>query len=336
MKKRNTPYSQLALLLFISVVCVVILISDRNRVLDNDNYIRYFSDPDQLKRFFEDFSEKNLLQGAALLISDELIWQLYSGSASYLNTPNFFIIFTTLAINTIVPYSIWRSGGGLIGCVLWSTLPVCMAVIGFFQIRQGLAVLVFFVGTMYSRRLLTLALIASMIHTTFLIPVVILLFEKIPQLQQKSITRHVVMFICFAGVCFIAGGLFGEFGGRRASTYEADDGAGSLNFIVGTAILSIPSLMVVLREPNWSNRIVRAMARLHIGLGLWLVAAFILFPLGTSRVGYYAQIFSIIPAGAVLQKRDITSRCGGLLYLLMAIALIYGGVRDGTYSQLLQ
>lgn len=328
-------YRRLAAGVIFLLMTLWVCFSDRSQVLDNDNYIRYFSDDGQLVRFFDGLSEGDLLLGVAKFVLDEFVWQCYSVVLSYLSAPSFSVYATVVLVDSAVFYALWRSGAGLLGLMLWLLLPVCFSMIGYFQIRQGLAVAVFFIGLVWGGAAWLLAMIAAMIHTTFVIPVFIVFFGLIPWFKNRLVLRYFLMLVVFVVICVFAGGMLGDFGGRRAEIYGQGDGATSINYLLGVVGLSIVSLVVVVRGVGEFGVVPVSVAQIHLGVVVWLVVAFFIFPLGTSRVGYYSQVFSIIPAGILFGRRDLFSLSAMVSYVLSCGVLMYGGIRDGSYSQVI-
>jgi hypothetical protein len=146
-------------------------------------------------------------------------------------------------------------------------------------------------------------LIASMIHTTF---VVLLLFSIVDRLLRRW--RGFATLACIVvaiAVAFAGRELFEIFGGRRLFVYSIDDGSTSLNFAIGCLICAAPSVALLCGNKSERQRCgaeILSIATMHIGVTVFLVSSVLVFPLGASRVGYFSELL-LIPVLPVL-KRD--------------------------------
>lgn len=308
---------------------------DRSFVIDNDNYVRYFSDEGVLYEFLNRVTSVEGLGALPIFFSEEFVWQIYVTVVGSLFDANLAVVLTVIAINILIMYSIWISGAGLVGCLLWIVLPLCLPVVGFYQIRQGFAVSLFVFLCLIDFYPIVAAVIASMVHTTFVIPCVVVFFMGFDLLWKRKLYLFLVLSVIFLAVALMADGLFSEFAGRRGEIYAVTDGTASINFLIGVVFMILPSLYIVFLGGGCFGDFVVRMSIMHIGVSIWLFMAFVYFPVGTSRVGYYSQIFSIIPVGALLMRKTTSSFVVGFLYFLMVIVFVFGAVGGGSYYEIL-
>jgi hypothetical protein len=319
---------------FVFALLFYVSTAERTLVLDNDNYISYFSHGDLISDFiYAALDGKEVVKSILRFFTEEFVWLVFASAVGGFLSPDVAVVFTVVLINLMVAYSLWRLGVGPLGLLLWCVFPVCFAVVGYFQIRQGLAIGVFFCWVVAGFNPLVGALLASMIHTTFLVPLLVaVILAILPSRVNLYHFCFAVVFLCFA-IFFGVQDSFSELAGRRSETYDVSEGAESLNFVIGIVILVSPSFYVAIFRDKFSEIIV-SISMLHIGISIWLVLAFFVFPLGTARVAYYAQVFSIFSGVVVFLSGFRYSLFVSFFYWLIACILVYGGIRDDRYSQL--
>ena len=316
---------------FVFYLCSI----ERVNVLDNDNYLAYFSNVEQLDRFWGRILNSESIQNSvALFFTEEALWLIYASLMGEIFGSDISVLLTIGLLNSLIFYSLWSSGAGFFGIVLWVILPVCMSILGFYQIRQGLAIAVFLYIYLCRGRLLLGALVAALIHTTFIVPLVLAFLLGIKKLAARPYLFLLIISALFIAVCYVANSLFVDFAGRRAEAYDVSEGAGSFNFIIVVLMTLVPSVYLVYVRRASVEYNVYLGSLMHIGVGVWLIAAFFLFPIGTSRVGYFIQIFSIFPVALWFWRLVKISPIVVVVYVLAMSIYIWGGIRDGLYSQI--
>jgi hypothetical protein len=203
---------------------------------------------------------------------------------------------------------------------------------GLYQIRQGLAFSL--LALFFARRwnLTVGALIATMVHTTFAVPLMVFLF-----LSLKIFRSIPLLFVLiFAIVCYFLISFFSisfeEFGGRRSLAYAVDEGNIFIfNSTVGAFLLVLPSIIVVFDRKIQVTESTMEISMMQIGVFIWLTFCFFVFPIGASRVSYFSAIFSMFTI--LVSGRDLWRKHPFLMsaYALAVILIIYAGVRDGRY-----
>lgn len=326
------------------VVLAGLILVNRTNVLDNDNYLNYFANPDGLSDLSVRIWQQDSILGLiAMIFSEEIIWRVYAGLLGFLFSPEMAVSLTVLVLNAAVFAGLARFKGVLLGTILWIVLPMCLPVVGFFQIRQGLAFAIFSYFFLFRRgHLVVAATAAACIHTTFVIPLIIVVINKLVPMERRPVAFILSCLGLFALMTSVGGYLFAEFAGRRGDIYEVDDGASSVNYIIGVWLLNAPAVALMLdrfKSPNVSfgdGALESAGVYLSIGVLIWLTCSFFLFPIGTSRVGYYAAMFSIFPVTIAWERLGQRHKVLMAVYALAVVLLIYGGLRSGTYAEFSQ
>jgi hypothetical protein len=315
-----------------SILIACVLSVDRTYLLDNDNYISYFSNPNILPNFFEEVSSaSSLTKAAALFFSEEFLWRLYVQIISNFMSPTSSIYFTVFLLNSIIVYSCSKFTCRFSGLLLWVILPMGIVTMGLFQIRQGLAFSLLMLFFAHRWNLTVAAFVAAMVHTTLMVPLIIFLF-----LTPKIFRLRPLLFVLtFSIVCYflttIFSSAFEDLGGRRTAAYTVDQGPVGFNTIIAALLMALPSIIVVFDRNIQVAKRAMEISMMHIGIFIWLVFCFYFFPLGTFRVGYFNTIFSIFPIlvfGRFLLQKHPVLMSG---YALGIILIIYAGVRDKLY-----
>lgn len=318
------------LLLFVALV-------DRHGLLDQSEYVDYFTqgpDLDWLSSFSLD-RDRLFLTGVAI-VTEELGWRLWTLVVGTVMSPWAATIFTVVALNAIVVFASAKLRYPLLLLALWVFAPVGMAVIGVIQLRQGLAYSLFlFIALEFGAPLRALIIVSS-IHTTFFVPLVCALCGRfVSKRIQFAAASSVVVGVVLA---FSGRALFEEFGGRRLATFTPDEGATSLFFVLGSVLLAAPSFWWLFFERAEQNETrpespLDQIAIAHVGVTAFVVVSFFVFPLGTSRVGYFTQLFALPLVASI--------RCtpSGLVFAICpaVTALVYWFVRaveDGLFAHL--
>ncbi|MEO8296172.1 MAG: EpsG family protein [Burkholderiales bacterium] len=325
-----------------SIACVItyliafLIAANRTDVLDNENYLNYFSHNDLLTVLWQKIvSEESILKSFLMIFTEEIFWLVLAHLVGAFLSPAAATVAAVIFLNVAIFLGMSRFKGFPIGVILWIALPMCLSVVGFFQIRQGLAFSVFCLFYFLGGPVVLGAVIASAIHTTFLVPLVIVLMARIFRGERRPLLFIFACIVVFGAIASLGGILFADFAGRRADIYETDEGVSSFNYLVGVILLAAPSLSLVLSNKDRPVGLSQLGCQLSVGISIWLIVCFFLFPIGTSRVGYYSAMFFLFPL--VMEIDEIWSRHKMALILNFAavIILIYGGIKSGTYDQIL-
>lgn len=272
-----------------SLILFWILTLDRTLIYDNDNYLKYFSG-NQLSLFFNQFNSLSASNKFYFLFSEEYLWLLYADFVSFFFSPGSGLLFTVFLINILLLLSFYKLKRPIISLLFWAILPMGLAVCGVAQIRQGLAFAIFTFMYIYFNRPLLGAAIASMVHTTFCVPLLFIFIYSIFK-NKKLLLLALVFLVAVALITFI-NYFFLEIGGRRALTYTGDMGIPSINSIIALFIFFIPTVSYLYFQKKCDVIFVT-----YYGLFIWILFSFFLFPMATIRIYYYNYLFLIFLFG---------------------------------------
>lgn len=286
--------SLMAFLLVLLVLGALATI-DRTNLLDNQNYINYF----QFSYFdtWDGFSSsRGQIAGIIALFTEEIGWQVYTEICAYVLEPENAVVFTTLLTTSLIFATALRTDHPLIMCMLWVFLPACLVTIGLYQIRQGLAFAILAYG-ISRKKPITAAVLASSIHITVLILMVALLTLKLTSKVSKKRFVFLVVILALALLLSQFGNmLFAVYGGRRLETYDPDSSTASINFVIAMVVVFAFYYVNLLRLSR-NNTQEDSLEYLFTILGILVtglsVFSFFFFPLGTSRISYFAYTFMI-------------------------------------------
>ncbi len=251
---------------------------------DYSNYIAYFKYAN-INYIYDSFSRGGWSVFLLNMFSDEFGWKTYAILCSFLMKPEACIPFTVLFLNTLIVISLRKLRMPFLSLFLWIILPVGFAMTGLLQIRQGLAFSVFmFTFLSYSRPILA-SILAASIHTTFIIPLLFFILNRVVKKKWLIIVSMVTLSIFLA---LLINNYYTLVAGRRASNYALDEVGTGLYCIFESFILVVPSIIWLLSSRKWNQ-----VAVVHVGLFIWLFACLIFFTLGMSRVSYYMWLLLI-------------------------------------------
>ncbi len=285
----RTPQGWMFLLLAVAALATLGFGDRSIGVLDQDNYVAYFKVTtwDWVVQFYQDSA--SLSSFVISLVTEELGWRVWVVLVNSLGmTPEAGVRLTVVVLNLLVMYSLASLRRPLIGLILWIVMPTALATVGLFQIRQGFAFAITMLFAVRLNRPILGALIASAVHTTFAVPALLLIAVRI---CNRS------LWIALAGVSAMAlvlassaSFLFQNFGGRRLEEYagyQDDFTIRLIALLVGYMFASVAVLYSSERTAlTQRDESIRQMCIMHIGLVIYLVAAFLVFPFGKGRVWY--------------------------------------------------
>jgi len=285
----RTPQGWLFLLLAVAALATLGFGDRSIGVLDQDNYVAYFKVTtwDWVVQFYQDSA--SLSTFVISLVTEELGWRVWVVLVnSFGMTPEAGVRLTVVVLNLLVMYSLASLRRPLIGLILWIVMPTALATVGLFQIRQGFAFAITMLFAVRLNRPILGALIASAVHTTFAVPALLLIAARICNRSiWIALTGVSVMALVLASS---ASFLFQNFGGRRLEEYagyQDDFTIRLIALLVGYMIASVAVLYSSGRTAlTQRDESIRQMCIMHIGLVIYLVAAFLVFPFGKGRVWY--------------------------------------------------
>lgn len=335
----SLPVGRILATLVYIVVTFISLSADRRFIIDNDNYLQYFQSDwiDYIADIFNNIDHDNLIT-LSPIISEEIGWLSIIEILKSFLEPDYAVVSIIFFISLFILISSLRFRNSAWALFLWFALPVGFSVVGYFQLRQGLGLSIFYLFlTLGSMGLLGL-IVASLVHTTFIIPA---FFWTLALVSSRPVLGLCLQTAVAAVAPVAAAGLFADVAGRRADTYQVDDGATSPLFVAGAIILLLPFLAIILGKRDRhiiddvvSNRYIM----MYYGVSAFQIVSFFVFPLGTSRIGYF-QFLLAIPLFASLNHYYIFRNSGKYWFLVATIVLAYSyavyqigkSVYDGRY-----
>lgn len=275
------------------LVLFFIALIDRSYLIDNQNYINYF-EFGEIKYWIEIFTPKNglTLSYFASLFSEELLWRVWTACLQFLSA-EYAVISTVVILNCIIFVSFARFKYPFIAMILWILIPTALPVIGLYQFRQGFAFAIFMILFSFQRGTFGIIL-AALIHITFLPIMVFFSSMRVLKLRYWPAVA-VVSGLALSGAAF-GGILFDLYGGRRLDTYRIDEGATSIFYFFVSSFLGFTYLLAA--KFTKSNRFLSEADLSYLfltayGICFFSSLSFWIFPLGTSRLGYFIFIFLI-------------------------------------------
>jgi hypothetical protein len=258
-------------------------------LFDQEAYLQYFRSTDWnwLVQFYK--SRESDMGFLISLITEELGWRSW---VIFLNafgvSPEGGIRTTVILLNLIVMYSLLQTRRPLVGLVLWIVIPYALATVGLFQIRQGfgLAIAMLF-ALRFNRPTLGMGL-ASFVHTTFAVPTAFLLTAGLfGEKKSRALVAVSVVAIVLASAAKF---LFANYGGRRIDEYTGYQENFTIKLLALLFFYTMASAMVLYstwRSPatRFQSSLTR-MSIMHVGLFVYLVVAFFVFPFAKGRVWY--------------------------------------------------
>lgn len=311
-------------------ICTFILAWIANLKIENfTDYFSYYNNftGNQLAYFYsKNLYSYNLFIKTLNLFTNEILWAVYTDTLSLVFTPSQCIFFTTLGLNLLIFYSIKKLNHPFLALLLWIALPYALTTVGLYQIRQGLAFAIFLYISLRWSKPIPAAIIASLIHTTFMPPLCFLVLHKFLR-NNKAILVLSILAFCFLAQ-LIARDQFYIIAGRRAESYYVDQNNLTELYLIIPWIVSMPNFVYF-----WKKKVWAPISVAHFSILVWLTLAFFLFPLSTSRISYYLWLF-IIPLTDLWPKYRIT-KIYYLLFTVSTTAAIYQNIYSGRFDILI-
>lgn len=281
------------LFLMVAALMLVLLATGERHVpslLDQDNYLEYFRTTtwEWIVQLYD--QRTSTTSFVISMVTEELGWRMWVISLnSFGLTPEAGVRLTVILLNLLVMLALLDVRRPLLGLILWIVIPPAMATVGLFQIRQGFAFAVAMVLTTRFQRPLTGWVLASFIHTTFAVPALLLIAIRAcrPRGKWHALGGASVMALVLA---FSASFLFQHFGGRRLAEYASYQDDFTIRLVLLLTAYMFASVMVLYsswRAPDSRRQnALTELSLMHISLVLYLVVAYVVFPLGKGRVWY--------------------------------------------------
>ncbi len=320
-----------ATLLFLTIAAMLIAM-DRSTLLDNDNYIEYFRG-DRLLDIWNLLCENLTIESLVLVFfSEEFIWLAFTKLLSEFFLPETATYILALLVNFFVFLGCIKTDKPIVAAILWVVIPVGFTTIGLFQLRQGLAYSLFFYGTYYLKPG-KFGLLSCGIHTTLAIPYIFYLVELVFCRVKSWLVPAAFTAVLSWVMAAIGGYVFEIFGGRRLYSYSIGDGADSINYVMSALLFAAFYLSSYAHHYSQKNVAARIFSLAGFGVSMFVTASFYIFPIGTSRVGYFLMLFALpllAESGALNPTKFKEPRvaCGSLVILFIAYQAIKVLVTD--------
>ena len=232
------------------------------------------------------------------LSTDEILWLVWTTLVGSFVPPEAAVYVTVVVVNSLIVLAVRDYRNRSLAIALWLLIPVGFAVIGTYQIRQGLAFALWLYLGVRRERLVAGSVLAAMVHTTFGIVAVLSILAT-----RRSLTPRVRLagvLVASVVLALLGNMMFEEYGGRRIEIYILDEATLTINFLIGLIVLLVYPLFLSLRVDqrlgqNAAERgILRDYLILYVGIVLFLIVSFFFFPLGNYRLPYIAWL-GLIP-----------------------------------------
>src|SRR5680860_586615 len=243
--RANRHAARLAVKLFAILVWAGLIIFLTFRVvptsLDDNTYMNYF-----------DGAQTELaVQGGSLAelyiyATNEPVWRMYSYSLGRIFSPENCVRLTIAISLLLLAIAAFLSGRPLLFLAMYAVTSGLLFNINYTQIRQGLALAVFLVSIILSRRIRFSALLACLIHSSFLLLLLAVLVREIKTRTQAVVTISVS--IIGGSLLLSQLGISGMLG--RRGYYEGFTDTNNINFWVG----NITIMLVVFLLARWYSR----------------------------------------------------------------------------------
>jgi hypothetical protein len=338
-------YAKQALWYLLVLICVLYpLLLDRRGMIDNDNYVDYFINGRDLA-WISLFSQAgSLMEFFVRLWTEEILWLLWTTVVGNLMSPEAGVYFTVAVLNALVAASLRDCRNRSLALALWILMPLGFAVVGTYQIRQGLALAVWLYLGVRRGRLVTGSLVAAMIHTTFGLLAVLSLIATRRELSAK--VRLAILGVVCVILALLGEALFQMYGGRRIEAYlQSEEEVLTTNFLIGLFVLmSLPMVLCLSKDTRLGGTlrergVLQDYQILYLGLMFFLVASFLFFPIGNYRLPYLAWLGLIPIIGQfdfarmhVLRARLDPAVPGFLMLLAFFAYQCLKAVLDNRYS----
>jgi hypothetical protein len=274
---------------------------------------------------------------AIKMTTEEIGWRFWVILLSSMGfEPETGVRITVVALNLLMILALSKTRWPLFSLILWAVLPYGLAIMGLFQIRQGFAFAIAMYFAMNRKQPVRGALIASVVHTTYSIPALFLVLARYlgrrkPWVGVSAVTVAAVVMSLVSAV------LFSLYGGRRLNDYGQTETL-TINALIGLVIYMVVPLLVLwnrnaqadMQEPVRAE-VTRQLATLHIGLLVFLIVCFFVYPFAMGRIGYYSTL--LVPF--LLPDVRMNKRSTVWLVAIIVLVMIYSVVKtygDGGYS----
>ncbi|WP_277185465.1 EpsG family protein [Caballeronia sp. BR00000012568055] len=329
--------SMLAFIALAALILGVISFGDRSTLLDQADYVTYFREASWSWFVALWDHSANLFVFAVKMTTEEIGWRLWVVTLASMGfSPEAGVRITAIALNLLMIFALSKTRWPFFSLLLWAVLPYGLAILGLFQIRQGFALAIAMYFALNRRQPVRGALIASIVHTTYSIPALFLVLTHFVG-KAKAMKGVSVVTMAAVGMSLVSAVLFTLYGGRRLKAYDQVE-AYTLFSLIGLVIyLLVPAMVLWTRKFRTAlddaarDEVTRQLATMHIGLLVFLIVSYFVYPFAISRIGYYGTL--MIPF--LLPEVRLKSRAVFYLSTIVIMVMVYAVVKnylDGNYS----
>jgi hypothetical protein len=326
-------WSMLAFIVVAVFIIGVIAFGDRAGLLDQDNYLDYFREADW-SWFSSIWNRSNsLFVFAVSMVTEEVGWRFWIATLNSMGfSPEAGVRITVITLNLLMIQALSKTRWPFISLVLWALLPYGLIVVGLFQIRQGFAFAIAMHFALDRRQPIRGALIASIVHTTFAVPALFLILARFFG-KRKPIFGVAVVCAAAVGMSLTSAMLFNRYGGRRIDDYDQQE-VYTLNSVIGLTIYLIVPVLVLWTQNKRSRaedttraKVTRQLATMHLGVLVFLIGSYFVYPFAIGRIGYYGTLMIPFMLPAIRLRNTL------ILWLITVVMLVLGYDVVKTYLE---
>jgi hypothetical protein len=288
----TTPAGWLFMLIAALVLTFLAFADRPSSLSDQENYVAYFRNTNWDWLVLQFHESPSVLRFFISLVTDELGWRSWVILANCTGmAPETGVRLTVLCFHAMIIFALSRLQRPLLGLLLYLVIPIALPTL-VFQIRQGFGFGLAMMFAIVFKRPLLGAIIGSSVHTTLAVPAIIMLAFRL--FRHRLMAAIAAASAAAVMLAWVGPLLFRAFGGRRAEIYTVQQDNFSIR-LLALMILYLAAPILLLYTTRREQRSsfqdsLQTLAVMHIGLIVYLVAAFALFPFGKDRVWYYVPL----------------------------------------------
>lgn len=298
---KNLPLVNILLTLLFLGLAVILATRGLDIAKDDEKYLNHF--------YFAKYAE---IDNFLIYLIEEPLWKLYTSSITLILNPEDAFRFTIFISSALFLFSVNRVNIRLflIIAVVFILHQDFATQMYFNQLRQGLAFSLFVFLTVYSRKPVVGAFLATLIHTSFIFPLMLIILI----LKVHSIKWIIIYALLGIVVLYLCVDLLGQLDlGRRTSSYSFE-GKFTINFYISTFVRYVPLLYLIQFYGDKSKYSFWYKLALSSFI---IIVPFTLFYNAAGRLMYYVSAFFLLMI--LEQHKSLGGKMGLIYYLLFII-----------------